>query len=143
MPGLTGAYEGPIFSIRIKSTRQVEQVIELLNQIAALPGWSREKVREALSAKYGTGSWDYSFSGLTEVKLYQLRADLMALLESLTVITGDIDGDGHVDVVDLLDLVDSFGTYQGDAWYDPNCDFNHDGAVDVIDLLYMVDNFGT
>jgi hypothetical protein len=142
VPGQAGGYEGPIFSIRLKTTRQAEQIIELLNQIAAHPGWSREKVRDALSAKYGTGSWDYGFS-LTENTLYQLRADLMTLLESLTVKTGDFDGDGWVDVTDLLYLVDSFGTVAGDAMYDPYCDTNKDGAVDVVDLLDLVYNFGS
>jgi hypothetical protein len=57
-------------------------------------------------------------------------------------VAGDVDGDGHVDVVDLLYLVDAFGSAVGDANYDPRCDFNSDGGVDVIDLLIMVDNFG-
>jgi hypothetical protein len=143
VPGQATAFEGPVFSIRIKATRQVEQVIELLNLIAGQPGWSREKIRAALSAKYGNGTWDYSFGGLTEIKLYQLRADLMALLDSLTAKTGDFNGDGQVDVVDLLYLVDSFGTVLGDAMYDPYCDTNHDGSVDVADLLDLVYNFGT
>ncbi len=56
--------------------------------------------------------------------------------------TGDVNGDGAVDVIDLLWLIDAFGTYTGDAKYNPACDFNGDGAVDVIDLLYMIDNFG-
>ena len=56
---------------------------------------------------------------------------------------GDANGDGHVDVVDLLDVVYSFGTVKGDAGFDPTCDFNHDGAVDVVDLLDLVYNFGT
>ena len=141
VPGF-GAYEGCIMSIRIKATRQVEQVIELLNLIASQPGWSREKVRAALFAKYGTGSWDYSFSGMTEIKLYQLRADLLALLESLTVVVGDVNGDSHVDVADLMCLADSWGTNAGDAAYDPNCDFNHDGSVDVVDLLRLASNWG-
>jgi hypothetical protein len=55
---------------------------------------------------------------------------------------GDVDGDGYVDVVDLLYLVDSFGSAAGDANYDPRCDFNHDDAVDVVDLLTLVENFG-
>jgi hypothetical protein len=56
---------------------------------------------------------------------------------------GDVDGDGHVDVVDLLWLVDAFGSVSGDANYDVRCDFNGDDAVDVVDLLTMVENFGT
>ncbi len=55
---------------------------------------------------------------------------------------GDINADGHVDVIDLLWLIAAFGTYAGDPAYDPRCDFNNDAAVDVIDLLYMIDNFG-
>jgi hypothetical protein len=56
--------------------------------------------------------------------------------------TGDVNGDGAVDVVDLLYLADAFGTVRGDAAYDPRRDFDHDGSVDVVDLLYLVDTFG-
>jgi hypothetical protein len=56
---------------------------------------------------------------------------------------GDVNGDGLVDVVDLLYLVEAFGSVTGDANYNPQCDFNHDGLVDVVDLLDVVYNFGT
>jgi hypothetical protein len=59
------------------------------------------------------------------------------------LLIGDGDGDGHVDVTDLLYLVDAFGSVTGDANYNPACDFNTDGAVDVVDLLMMIDNWGT
>ncbi len=62
---------------------------------------------------------------------------------TVTRVTGDIDGDGHVDVIDLLYFVDAFGSITGDANYDARCDFNHDGAVDVLDLLDLVYSFGT
>jgi hypothetical protein len=55
---------------------------------------------------------------------------------------GDVDDNGHVDVIDLLWFVDAFGSVQGDPNYDPLADFNFDGTVDVIDLLWMVDFFG-
>ncbi len=57
--------------------------------------------------------------------------------------TGDVDGDTHVDVVDLLYLVDAFGSAAGEPAYSLACDFNEDDAVDVVDLLLMVDCFGT
>jgi hypothetical protein len=58
------------------------------------------------------------------------------------LVAGDVNGDGHVDVVDLLWLVDAFGSVTGDANYDARCDFNSDGSVDVVDLLDLVYNFG-
>jgi hypothetical protein len=57
-------------------------------------------------------------------------------------LTGDTNGDGAVDVVDLLDFVAAFGSLVGDANYDAACDFNADDAVDVVDLLMLVNSFG-
>ena len=57
-------------------------------------------------------------------------------------VQGDTNGDGHVDVVDLLTLVDAFGSLLGDANYDLAADLNQDDAVDVADLLSLVYNFG-
>jgi hypothetical protein len=55
---------------------------------------------------------------------------------------GDINGDGRVDVSDLLLLAMAFGSLSGDPNYNPACDFNADGAVDVSDLLIMASNWG-
>jgi hypothetical protein len=62
---------------------------------------------------------------------------------SVALKPGDINGDGGVDVVDLLYFVDAFGSVFGDPNYDPCCDFSNDGSVDVVDLLTLVENFGT
>jgi hypothetical protein len=59
-----------------------------------------------------------------------------------TSIPGDVNGDGFVDVTDLLWLVGAFGTFRGDPNYVSASDFNQDDAVDVADLLDMVYNFG-
>ena len=59
------------------------------------------------------------------------------------VLPGDANGDGYVDVVDLLGVVYAFGTGVGETAYDAACDFNGDGYVDVVDLLDLVYNFGT
>ncbi len=55
---------------------------------------------------------------------------------------GDVDGDGRVNVIDLLHVVHSFNKSEGEAGYERLCDFNGDGIVNVIDLLLMVRNFG-
>ncbi len=60
----------------------------------------------------------------------------------LGTVAGDIDGDGHVDVIDLLTFVSSWGRSNGQAGYLPRCDLDGNGSVDVLDLLYLIATFG-
>ena len=55
---------------------------------------------------------------------------------------GDVDGDGHVDVLDLLSLSGNWGKSSGDDGFDARCDLNNDGAVDVMDLLILAEHWG-
>jgi unsaturated chondroitin disaccharide hydrolase len=55
--------------------------------------------------------------------------------------SGDINGDGYVDVFDLLILAASWGKTTGDPAFDSRCDLNSDGRVSVIDLLILADNW--
>ncbi len=79
---------------------------------------------------------------------YQLDTASATLRPKLVVsdlpalVAGDIDGDGHVDVTDLLTLASSWGYSLGDRGYDPKCDFNSDSSVDVVDLLSLAENWG-
>ncbi len=57
-------------------------------------------------------------------------------------LTGDINADGSVDVIDLLTFIPAFGTVSGDANYSAACDFNGDSSVDMIDLLIFINSFG-
>lgn len=81
VPGF-GLYNGPIISRRVKELRQAQQIIELLNLWSACRGMNRSRVRQSLNTRYGDHTWDYAFTNLNEVSLYQLRAALVAQLET-------------------------------------------------------------
>jgi len=51
-------------------------------------------------------------------------------------VSGDIDGDGEVSVLDIIMLVNML--ISGDVQYAPQADFNQDGVVDIMDLVIMV-----
>jgi hypothetical protein len=51
--------------------------------------------------------------------------------------TGDLNGDGVVDLFDALLLAQHFGSKQGDPNWDSFCDLNGDGEVDVFDVIAL------
>ena len=56
---------------------------------------------------------------------------------------GDVNGDGHCDMSDLLLMAGTWGLSKGAPSYDQRCDLNGDNTVDVVDLLILADTFGT
>jgi len=58
------------------------------------------------------------------------------LLGNIATCTADINGDGTVDVADLLELIAAWGHSNSPA------DVNNDGLVDVSDLLELVGSWG-
>ncbi len=62
-------------------------------------------------------------------------------LEVTSLIPGDANGDGNVDVTDLGILATNYGAICGKVWAD--ADFTGDGNVDVSDLGILATNYGT
>jgi len=57
-------------------------------------------------------------------------------------IVGDVQGDGKVDVFDLLEVGNAFGSDSTKSSWNPYCDFNNDNKVDTIDLSDLSENYG-
>jgi hypothetical protein len=56
--------------------------------------------------------------------------------------SGDVDGDGDVDIADLALLLSAFGTCAGDPAFNAAADFDQNGCVELADLATLLGNFG-
>lgn len=58
------------------------------------------------------------------------------------VIPGDINGDGSVDIFDLVIVTGVYGTSPGDDDWNPDADINGDDIVDIFDLVIVASHYG-
>jgi hypothetical protein len=67
-----------------------------------------------------------------------------SLIEGWTIVTlpGDVEGDGDVDIFDIVKIAGSYGSKEGQLKYDPNCDINKDTKVDIFDVVIAAGNYG-
>jgi hypothetical protein len=57
-------------------------------------------------------------------------------------LTGDINGDGVINIQDIVIAALAFGAKVGDSKYDPYADLKNDGLIDIVDLVIIGVNFG-
>jgi uncharacterized protein (DUF2141 family) len=57
-------------------------------------------------------------------------------------LTGDVNGDGKVDMQDVMVVIKAFGSIPGTARWNAAADLNGDGRVDVSDIIIVLLNFG-
>jgi|SRR5271157_733795 len=57
-------------------------------------------------------------------------------------VPGDIDGNGKVNLADLVHLALAYGSRPGQARWNPNADINCDGIIDVLDLNILAQYYG-
>jgi hypothetical protein len=57
-------------------------------------------------------------------------------------VAGDIDGDGSIDLADLVIVLGAFGACEGDAAYVYGADLDADACVDMNDLTLSLATFG-
>jgi len=56
-------------------------------------------------------------------------------------LTGDVTGNGFVDIFDAIQLANAFGTSTGQKRYNADVDLNGDGSVDIFDAILLAGNF--
>ncbi len=83
---------------------------------------------------------------LTEVKAVNVNGDRLLVAENVPLIIivkckampGDVNGDGKVDLEDLMALLEGFGASEGEPGYFSAADLNNDGRIDFLDLSIIV-----
>jgi PKD repeat protein len=55
---------------------------------------------------------------------------------------GDINGDGIVDIDDIVPAALAFGSYPDHPRWNPNSDLNNDNIIDIDDIIVIAINFG-
>ena len=64
-------------------------------------------------------------------------------LGEATMIAGDINKDGMVDLMDMTTLNDNYGAVEGASEnYNINLDYTEDGIVDLTDMTIINNNYG-
>jgi hypothetical protein len=61
--------------------------------------------------------------------------------EYVNKILGDADGNGWVNVLDAIDLSNSFGKSTGQTGFNPDADFDHSGVVNVLDAITLATHY--
>ncbi|MEK9149627.1 MAG: dockerin type I domain-containing protein, partial [Candidatus Desantisbacteria bacterium] len=96
----------------------------------------------------GTYTLAFSYSGATpatktNIAITQTQFNDTTDIGTVTLIMGDPNGDGQINMSDLQYIADShaYGSQLGDPNYNPACDFNSDGQINLLDLLILADNF--
>jgi hypothetical protein len=57
-------------------------------------------------------------------------------------IPGDVDGNGEVELADLVRMAKAYGTRPIDAKWNPNCDIDNNGMVGLSDLVILAGHYG-
>jgi hypothetical protein len=57
-------------------------------------------------------------------------------------VTGDINGDGVVDIYDAIILAGAYNSKPGDSNWNPNADINGDNVVDIYDAIMLSSHYG-
>jgi len=56
---------------------------------------------------------------------------------------GDVDGNGVVNIFDVVIQAGSYGSKLGDPRYNPLVDYNQNGVIDIFDIVRVAGAYGT
>jgi hypothetical protein len=92
----------------------------------------------------GFAKGHYTIEAVAEAVLGEANTTDDTYVGGLVTVTipGDIDGNGKVELADLVWLAVAFGSQVGQPKWNPNADIDGNGVVDQIDLNILVQHYG-
>jgi hypothetical protein len=87
---------------------------------------------------YGPGFYAYPDWWPT---IKQTNQQVLMYLQNASI-PGDINGDGKVNLEDLVILAKAYGSTPGAPTWNPNADINGDGVVGSLDLAVLAQHYG-
>jgi hypothetical protein len=87
---------------------------------------------------------NYTITGSCTILPYDINVTNNALtISNVTVrIVGDVNGDGVVNMADVIIVINAFGSYPGHPRWNIAADVNGDGVVNMADIVLVLINFG-
>jgi len=55
---------------------------------------------------------------------------------------GDINGDGIINILDILIAATAFGSMPGDPNWNPEVDLDNNGLINILDIVQIAVHFG-
>jgi len=141
---------GSMKDIVVYIRNEVEEPIYL---ILNTTNWNPLKASDYLALK-----WDYSGQRMNPDEILQITLTLSVsnYIEGISSfsfdiiingsnslpLSGDINGDRTINILDIVLYVLAFGSKPGDPNWDPRVDINPDGIINVADLFAIATHFG-
>jgi len=113
-------------------------------EIALLSGYSIPITFTWNTSSFAFGN--YSITALVdpiEIEWDVGDNSLIADDEVVIAFPGDVDGDGDVDIFDIVKIAGRYGSEEGEPEYLANSDIDGDGDIDIFDVVIAASNYGT